>query len=129
MDTAERPTVEEADANAAMFTEVAPRLYPPGTTGNYVCTFFPTPTDPRIEITGAGAGPILVCGTGHPTTPLQGTRNMAEALEDSYLIVVDDQQCVVCGQCRNVPTTSSPTISSTSTCPPPRKPTAQRNSR
>jgi hypothetical protein len=84
-----------------MFSEVAPRLYPPGTTGNYFCTFFPAPTDPRIEITGAGAGPILVCGTGHPDTPLQGTHAMAEALEDSYLIVVNDNNawCAGISQC------------------------------
>ena len=78
-----------------MFSEVAPR-FSPHTTGRYYCTFFPASTDPRIEITGAGAGPILVCGMTHAATPLQGTRNMADTLEDSYLIVVDDQQHAPC---------------------------------
>ena len=73
-----------------MFTEVAPRFAPPSPVGSYFCTFFPPSTDPRIEITGAGAGPILVCGTtGDAAMPLQGTRAMAEALEDSHLVVVD----------------------------------------
>ena len=69
MDTDERPTVEEEDATAPQFNEVAPRMAP-GTTGSYFCTFFPESTDPRVEITGAGAGPIVVCGAtgdaGHP---------------------------------------------------------------
>jgi len=89
MDTDERLSVEDDDATAPMFNEVAPR-FAPNTTGGYFCTFFPEPTDPRIEITGADAGPIVLCGaTGDASTPLQGTRAMAEALEDSYLIVVD----------------------------------------
>ena len=87
MDTAERLTVEEDDATAPQFNEVAPR-FAPGTTGSYFCTFFPESTDPRVEITGAGAGPIVVCGTtGDAATPLQSTRNMAATLEDGRLIV------------------------------------------
>jgi pimeloyl-ACP methyl ester carboxylesterase len=90
MDTDQRLSVEEEDATAPMFTELAPRFAPPGTLGSYFCTFFPASTDPLIEITGDGAGPILVCGaTGDASTPLQGTRAMADALEDSHLIVVD----------------------------------------
>ena len=89
MDTDERLSVEDDDATAPMFNEVAPR-FAPHTTGSYFCTFFPEPTDPRIEITVADAGPIVLCGaTGDASTPLQGTRAMAEALEDSHLIVVD----------------------------------------
>ena len=110
-----------------MFTEVAPR-FPRNTTGSYFCTFFPASTDPRLEITAAGAGPILLCGTtGNAAAPLQGTRAMADTLEDSHLIVVDAISAG-CWECRSAPTTSSPTTSSTSTCPPPRRPTARRNS-
>ena len=55
----------------------------------YFCTFFPVSTDPRMEITGEGAGPILVMGTtGDPATPLSSTESMAEALEDGRLVVV-----------------------------------------
>jgi hypothetical protein len=92
MDSDKRLTVEQEDAIAARFREVSPRIFP-GTTGGYggyFCTFFPMSTDPRIEITGAGAGPILVCGTtGDSNPPLQSTRSFAETVEDGYLIVVD----------------------------------------
>ena len=63
MDQVERPTVEEDDATApAATTRPAPR-FSPGTTGEYFCTFFPPTDDPRAEITGADAGPIVVIGT------------------------------------------------------------------
>jgi pimeloyl-ACP methyl ester carboxylesterase len=92
MDSAERLTVEEEDATASEFNEVAPR-FAPGTTGSYFCTFFPESTDPRVEITGAGAGPIVVCGaTGDAATPLESTRNMAETLEDGRLIIINADQ-------------------------------------
>ena len=41
------------------------------------------------SITGKGAGPILVMGTtGDPATPIEGTRNMADSLEDGRLVTV-----------------------------------------
>jgi pimeloyl-ACP methyl ester carboxylesterase len=87
-DMAERATVEEEDSLAARYREVAPRTAP-GTTGSYFCTFFPRAIDPEIPVTAKGAGPILVMGTtGDPATPLEGTRRMAEALEDGRLVVV-----------------------------------------
>ncbi len=92
MDTEERLTVEEDDATAPQFNEVAPR-FAPGTTGSYFCTFFPESTDPRVDIDGAGAGPIVVCGaTGDAATPLASTRNMAAALEDGRLVVIEADQ-------------------------------------
>jgi pimeloyl-ACP methyl ester carboxylesterase len=82
-------TVAEADSHTPTFQEVAPLLYP-GFVGGYVCVFWPAQTDKRIEITGVGAGPILVIGvTGDAATPLASTRKMAAALEDGRLIVVD----------------------------------------
>ncbi|MCU1502489.1 MAG: peptidase family protein [Ilumatobacteraceae bacterium] len=92
MSQADRPTVAEEDANAPKFTAVAPRLSP-GDVGSYQCTFYPPTTDPRVPITGKGAGPIVVVGTtGDPATPLEGTRNMAKALEGGVLLVVDGEQ-------------------------------------
>ncbi len=92
MDQVERPTVEESDAEAPLFNEAAPRIAP-DTTGDYFCTFYPESTDPRVEITGAGAGPILVIGTtGDPATPLESTRVMADTLEDGRLVVVTADQ-------------------------------------
>lgn len=82
-------TVAEADSHTPKFQEVAPLLYP-GFVGGYVCVFWPAQTDKRIEITGTGAGPILVIGvTGDAATPLASTRKMAASLEDGRLIVVD----------------------------------------
>jgi hypothetical protein len=88
MDTPERPTVAEEDANAAQYRAVAPRMSP-GTTGSYTCTFYPSPDDPVIKVTGAGAGPIVVVGTtGDPATPLAGSQKMAEALEQGAFVTV-----------------------------------------
>jgi pimeloyl-ACP methyl ester carboxylesterase len=93
MDLDERRSVEEEDAAAPLYTEVAPRFAPPNSIGSgaYFCTFFPESTDPLIDITGTGAGPIVLCGTtGNASTPLEGTRAMADSLEDGRLILVDD---------------------------------------
>lgn len=70
--------------------EAAPSLVRPGQVGDYFCRFMPPATDPRVPITGAGAGPILVIGTTHdPATPLESTRAMADALENGVLVSVD----------------------------------------
>ena len=92
MDQVERPTVEEEDSEAPLFQEAGPRIAP-NTTGAYFCTFFPPSIDPRVEITGAGAGPIVVIGTtGDAATPLESTRAMAATLEDGRLVVVTADQ-------------------------------------
>ncbi len=88
-DNPERPTVAEADAQAAEVLAVAPRIFP-YTTGSYSCTFFPPALDPRVDITGAGAGPIVVIATtGDPATPLESSRAMADTLEDGRLVIVE----------------------------------------
>jgi pimeloyl-ACP methyl ester carboxylesterase len=92
-DTAERLSVEEEDALAPQFTAAAPRLAPQGIAGSYFCTFFPASIDPRVDVTGAGAGPIVVVGTtGDPATPLDSTRKMADALADGRLVIVEADQ-------------------------------------
>lgn len=91
-DNPERMTIEEADALVPQYQANAPR-FTPGTTGDYTCVFWPKALDPRIKITGAGAGPIVVIGTtGDPATPLDSTRNMVKALEEGRLIVVTADQ-------------------------------------
>ena len=91
-DTDLRQSIAESDADAEQLIGVAPRLFP-YTTGSYFCTFFPEPADPRIDITGEGAGPIVVIGTtGDPSTPLESSANMAAALEDGRLLVVEANQ-------------------------------------
>lgn len=60
--------------------------------GGYVCVFWPTPSAPPLEITGRGAGPILVIGTTNdPATPLAGTQKMADALEGGVLVTVSGE--------------------------------------
>ena len=92
-DVAERRTVAEIDADAPVLWAAAPRLVPEGSFGGYTCTFLPPAVDPRVEITGAGAPTILVIGTtGDPSTPLDSTVRMANALENSRLLVVEADQ-------------------------------------
>jgi len=81
-------TVEETDSYIPKFLEVAPRLGI-SFTGSYTCVFWPAKPDKRIDITGNGAGPIMVVGTtGDAATPLSSSRKMASTLEDGRLIVV-----------------------------------------
>jgi pimeloyl-ACP methyl ester carboxylesterase len=88
-DDPDRFTPEESDAEAEQLFGVAPRLFP-YTTGSYTCDFFPPSADPRAEITGDRAGPIVVIGTtGDPSTPLDSSQAMADALEDGHLVTVE----------------------------------------
>ncbi len=92
-DTADRPTVAETDAEVPLFAEAAPLFVPDGSIGSYFCTFFPPPRDPRVDITGAGAGPIVVIGTtGDPATPFESTVRMSDTLEDGRLVIVEADQ-------------------------------------
>jgi pimeloyl-ACP methyl ester carboxylesterase len=85
-------TVEETDSYIPRFLEVAPRLGI-SFTGGYTCVFWPAKPDPRIEITGKGAGPIIVVGTtGDAATPLASSQKMASTLEDGRLIVVSEDR-------------------------------------
>jgi len=89
MDQAERPTVAEADTQMAAIEQAAPRAAP-GLVDTHLCGFFPPSEDPRIPITGKGAGPIVVIGTtGDPATPLAGSSKMADTLEDGRLVTVN----------------------------------------
>lgn len=93
MDTEERRSVGDEDAVIDELRAVAPRLVPEGSIGSYFCTFLPTAGDPRADITGAGAGPVVVIGTtGDAATPLESTRAMAASLEDGRLVIVEAEQ-------------------------------------
>jgi len=88
-DDPERLTVDQADERATEFAGIAPRVFP-STVGAYTCGFFPPSADPRADITGEGAGPIVVIGaTGDPSTPLASSAAMADALEEGVLVTVD----------------------------------------
>lgn len=81
-------TVEGVDAYYDEILAAAPRLAP-AFRGGYACVFWPVPSAPTIELTGRGAGPILVIGTTNdPATPLAGTQKMADTMEGGVLITV-----------------------------------------
>ncbi|MEM9745584.1 MAG: alpha/beta fold hydrolase [Actinomycetota bacterium] len=88
-DEAERRTPEEADERALELFDPESRLFP-YTTGSYTCGFLEPSAAPRAEITGEGAGPIVVIGTtGDPTTPIESSAAMADALEGGVLVTVE----------------------------------------
>jgi len=56
----------------------------------YACALWPYRVDSRIEVTGKGAGPIVVIGTtGDAATPLASTRKAAKNLEEGVLVIVE----------------------------------------
>ena len=92
MDSPTRLTVQQEDDASVLYRQASPRLAP-GTTGAYGCVFFPPSVNPRMAVTGAGAGPILVMGTtGDAATPLDSTRAMAATLDDGRLVIVTADQ-------------------------------------
>lgn len=85
VDQPRAPTADEIAKLAVEVSGLAPR------TGSWfieqnLCADWPAHA-PRLDITGAGAGPILVLGnTGDPVTPIESTEAMARALDEGRLI-------------------------------------------
>ena len=85
-------SVEDVDSHIEEFIAAAPRLGGNFAYG-YSCALWPVKQAAKVNITGKGAGPIVVVGTtGDPATPLDSTRKMALGLEQGILIVVDANQ-------------------------------------
>jgi pimeloyl-ACP methyl ester carboxylesterase len=85
-------STEEVDSHIEDFIAAAPRLGGNFAYG-YSCALWPVKQAAKVNITGKGAGPIVVVGTtGDPATPLDSTRKMAQGLEQGILIVVDANQ-------------------------------------
>jgi hypothetical protein len=81
-------SVKEVDASNDRFLKVAPRIGPSFING-YQCTLWPVDKAETVEITGKGAGPIVVIGTtGDAATPLESSRKMATTLEEGVFIKV-----------------------------------------
>jgi pimeloyl-ACP methyl ester carboxylesterase len=73
----------------ARLRAVAPHFFF-GTAYNYACAMWPVRSASRLRLTGAGAGPIVVVGTtGDAITPLEGTRHLADDLDDGHLVTVE----------------------------------------
>ncbi len=99
--------IDEAVARRADFFIASPRI---GTTAAYevlICASFPAGANGNendgfendgfendgFEITGDGAGPIVVVGnTGDPATPFEGSRTMAETLDQGVFVAVEADQ-------------------------------------
>ncbi|MEY2741296.1 MAG: hypothetical protein RL283_1398 [Actinomycetota bacterium] len=95
--------IEAADAIIPEFERAAKRFGPSFAYG-YSCALWPVPQARRVDITGAGAGPVVVIGTtGDAATPLSSSRTAAATLEEGILLVVDadrhtgygENQCIV----------------------------------
>jgi pimeloyl-ACP methyl ester carboxylesterase len=85
-------STEEVDSHIEDFITAAPRLGGNFAYG-YSCALWPVKQAAKVNITGKGAGPIVVVGTtGDAATPLESTRKMAQGLEQGILIVVDANQ-------------------------------------
>ena len=85
-------SIKEVEAAVPDYVAVAPRLGANFGFG-YSCALWPVEPAIKIDVTGKGAGPIVVIGTsGDPATPLASTRKMAAALEQGVLLVVEANQ-------------------------------------
>jgi len=85
-------STDEVDSHIEDFIAAAPRLGGNFAYG-YSCALWPVKQAAKVNITGKGAGPIVVVGTtGDAATPLSSTRKMAQGLEQGILIVVDANQ-------------------------------------
>ncbi len=80
-------------SHEAEFAAAAPRLGRGWMAELTFCSVWPVPAAAIVNITGRGAGPIVVVGTtGDPATPLASTRKMATTLEDGHLVIVTADQ-------------------------------------
>jgi hypothetical protein len=85
-------SVAAVDEQISVFTKAAKRFGESFAYG-YSCALWPVPPVQRLEITGKGAGPIVVIGTtGDAATPIESSRNAAKALEDGVFLTVTADQ-------------------------------------
>ena len=85
-------SVAAVDEQISVFTKAAKRFGESFAYG-YSCALWPVPPVQRLEITGKGAGPIVVIGTtGDAATPIESSRNAARALEDGVFLTVTADQ-------------------------------------
>lgn len=85
-------SIKEVEDAIPNFVAAAPRLGANFGYG-YSCALWPVKPATKVDVTGKGAGPIVVVGTtGDPATPLSSTRKMAAALEQGVLLIVEANQ-------------------------------------
>jgi pimeloyl-ACP methyl ester carboxylesterase len=85
-------SVAAVDEQIPVFTKAAKRFGESFAYG-YSCALWPIPQVQRLQITGKGAGPIVVIGTtGDAATPIESSRNAAKALEGGIFLTVTADQ-------------------------------------
>ncbi len=85
-------SVAAVDEQIPVFIKAAKRFGESFAYG-YSCALWPIPQVQRLEITGKGAGPIIVIGTtGDAATPIESSRRAAKALEDGVFLTVTADQ-------------------------------------
>ena len=85
-------SVAAVDEQVPVFVKAAKRFGANFAYG-YSCALWPIPQVRRLEITGKGAGPIVVIGTtGDAATPIESSRNAAKALEGGVFLTVKADQ-------------------------------------
>ena len=92
LDDPSATSIEDVDAAVPAYIAAAPRLGANFGYG-YSCALWPVRPATKVDVTGSGAGPIVVIGTtGDPATPLASTRKMAASLEKGILLIVEANQ-------------------------------------
>ncbi len=93
---ADEPDTGGVDAAVAVrerFVQASPLIGSTAAAEVLMCAVWPPVEAAPVDITGVGAGPILVVGnTGDPATPFEGSRRMADALEGGVFVVVEADQ-------------------------------------
>lgn len=85
-------SVAAVDEQIPVFTAAAKRFGASFAYG-YSCALWPIEQVTRLEITGKGAGPIIVIGTtGDAATPIESSRKAARALEKGLFLTVTADQ-------------------------------------
>ncbi|MGB6058244.1 MAG: alpha/beta hydrolase [Microthrixaceae bacterium] len=89
-DERQRPSLEQAEADARRIKAVAPTFGDILAWSTLGCLGWPEASNPVPKVTGAGSAPILVVGTlGDPATPYSWAQQMTSALESAQLLTYE----------------------------------------
>ncbi len=88
LDSSDRPTPEQVEAEAADLTDVSPIFGPVIAWSGLQCSYWPVAADPIPLAVATGAPPIVVIGTTRdPATPFVWSERMAATLASGVLLV------------------------------------------
>jgi pimeloyl-ACP methyl ester carboxylesterase len=90
LDSADRPTPEQIETEAAALADVSPLFGPVIAWSGLQCSYWPVAADPIPVAVASGAPPIVVIGTTRdPATPFVWAERMAATLASGVLLVRD----------------------------------------